>query len=125
MKKIILFIAASLLFATQVFAGSGATQTLAFTNPLGGSVYGAKGGAASATTPLIGKTSTGVAVGWNTAGGGYAIVTQHLNGLKAFGTSFDSTSIFTAPVTAGSAIGTSLTTGSDSFTASGSAWVTM
>ncbi len=58
----------------------------------GKSLYGAKSGTADTTSPLIGKTSTGVAV-WcflRTSGTGYAIVTQHMNGTKAFGTSYDS-----------------------------------
>jgi len=49
---------------------------------------------------LIGKTSTGVGIGLLCVaeGTGYSLVTQHLNGTKAFGSSYDSTSIFAIDV---------------------------
>jgi hypothetical protein len=123
MKKIIMLIAISLFTATSVFA-AGATLTLSLSTT-GKSVYGAKTGTASATTPLIGKTSTGVGVGMAvdaTAGAGYSLQTQHKNGTKTFGSSFDSTSIFSKDVTAGTADTTSLTTGASQFTGT---WTTM
>ncbi|MBV5338615.1 MAG: hypothetical protein J0665_03510 [Deltaproteobacteria bacterium] len=60
---------------------------------------------ATATAPtgtaqeLIGKTSTGVGVGLLTSSLGYCLVTQHINGTKAFGSAHDSTSIFAINVT--------------------------
>ena len=49
---------------------------------------------ATATTALIGKSSTGVGVAWMTGTGGYALITQHKSGTKGFATSYDSTSMF-------------------------------
>lgn len=48
------------------------------------------------TSPLIGKCSTGVAIAWylDSTGGGYALMTQHKSGTKAYGTSYDSTAIY-------------------------------
>jgi len=63
---------------------------------------------ATATTALIGKTSTGVGLACSTTRLGYSIMTQHLQGSKAFGTSFDSTSIFSEDV---GTVGTALISG--------------
>ena len=125
MKKIIILTAISLFAATSAFAGSAATipaPTLA-SDTLGLSVWASTtvGGAASGTN-LIGKTSTGVGVQMSTAATGYAVVTQHKNGTKAFGTSFDSTSLFTIPVTAGTFVTVTLTTNTS---AGFSAWTSM
>jgi hypothetical protein len=123
MRKIVLFISISLFTATSVFAaGSSLTLSLSTT---GLSLYGAKSGTATNASPLIGKTSTGVGVGIivdATAGSGYSLMTQHKNGTKVFGSSFDSTSIFSKEVTAGTADTTTLTTGASQFSGS---WTTM
>ena len=124
MKKIIAIVAVSLFLAPAAFAaGTTGTITLSLTST-GLSLYGAKGTSADNTSPLIGKTSTGVGVGVDTASAGYSIITQHKNGSKVYGSSFDSTSIYSNDVTAGTAYSTTLTTGSDSF-AAGSGWTTM
>jgi len=122
MKKIIILVAISLFSASSAFAAS--SITLGLTNT-GLSLWAAKtaSGAVSGTN-LIGKNSTGVSVGVTTSATGYGLKTQHKNGTKAFGTTYDSTAIYTAPVTKGVAESTTLTTGTDSFPASAS-WSTM
>ena len=98
MKKVLIFVALSLGVASFSFGAT--SQAVAPTTKAGLTVYGAKTGTATATSPMIGKSSTGVGVGWFiTAGGtGYAILTQHKSGTKEFGSSYDSTSIFSCPV---------------------------
>lgn len=97
MKNIFIFTAFLVMVASSCFAGdiaSGATGTMVFTatgNELHASTTGV---AATKDTALIGKASTGVSIGWKTQTDGYALVTQHKSGTKAFGSSFDSTSIF-------------------------------
>jgi opacity protein-like surface antigen len=121
MKKIIILTAISLLMASSAFAADVITISSNLTTT-GLSVWGAKATAASGTG-LIGKTSTGVGVGMKTAKTGYAVVTQHKNGTKAFGSSFDSTSIYSIPVTT---VGTAVTgpTSADSALFTGS-WTSM
>lgn len=86
------------MFATSSFAdtASGATGDMAFTTT-GAELHG-HDTTATKTTALIGKCSTGVGVGWITSVNGYAVITQHKNGSKAYATSFDSTSIFAEDV---------------------------
>jgi len=119
MKKLIILTALSLFYASSALASG--TLTLSMTTT-GLSVYGAKSGTASTTTPLIGKTSTGVGVGLNTAATGYGVVTQHKNGTKAFGSAYDSTSVYSKDVTAGTADNTTINTGVDTFA---SGWTSM
>lgn len=102
MKKIIIITALLLFVSSSAFAAT----TVSIPNPItkeatGKTLYGATtAGGASDTSPLIGKTSTGVGVGvfCNAAGTGYSMVTQHLNGTKAYGSSYDSTSMFSNDV---------------------------
>ncbi|MRR54787.1 MAG: hypothetical protein EG822_09790 [Deltaproteobacteria bacterium] len=97
MKKIALFTAMIMLVASSAFAAS--SLTLVFTST-GKTVYGAKA-SASATSPVISKTSTGVGVGLLTSATGYAVITQHKSGSKAFATTYDSTAVFTTDATVG------------------------
>jgi hypothetical protein len=96
MKKILILTAVLVLAATNCFAvGSGANGSMTLTTDVGLEMHGSTTGvAATKDTALIGKLSTGVAVGWLTTTGGYALVTQHKSGTKAFGSSYDSTAIF-------------------------------
>jgi hypothetical protein len=101
MKKIVMLVAFSMFAASTAFA-SGPSITmdadlLATNAKTGLTVYGHKT-AATPSTSQIGKTSTGVAVGLLTSIGGYSLVTQHKNGSKAFGSAFDSTSIYSIGV---------------------------
>ncbi|WP_157039970.1 hypothetical protein [Pelobacter propionicus] len=107
MKKHIIFASMSLLVASSAFAGTSITMTSDLTSTSsksGLTVYGDKSTATAATAALIGKTSTGVSVGLLTSSLGYAVVTQHKNGTKAFGSSYDSTSVFSSTVTEGTAL---------------------
>ncbi len=127
MKKIITFTALALSVTSAAFATDSLSLALTTT---GLTVYGSKTAAtALITDPLIGKTSTGVGVGAKTASTGYAIVTQHKNGTKAFGSSMDSTSVYTIPVTvtSGANVATTSPSNADStlFSASGTSWTAM
>lgn len=96
MKKILVLTAILVLAATSSFAGgaSGATGDIDFATT-GKSLHAdVTGGTASASTSLIGKCSTGVDVAWNTSTTGYALMTQHLQGTKAYGSSYDSTALY-------------------------------
>lgn len=101
MKKIMVLTVAFALAATTCFAfgGSATSGTITFestgqslragsTNSAGTVV------AASADSALISKASTGVDVAWQTDANGYALMTQHKSGTKAYGSSYDSTAIY-------------------------------
>jgi hypothetical protein len=107
MKKIIALLAFSLLAATQVFAAGNsitmATDLTSTSAKTGLTLYGDKTTATNQTT-LIGKTSTGVALGAMSGAGGYALITQHKSGNRAFATSYDSTSVFYKDATVGTAV---------------------
>jgi hypothetical protein len=125
MKKIIVIAALSLLAATPAFADLAASGALVLTST-GLSVYGsnATGAVAVGTTPLIGKTSTGVGFGWKTGAGGYAILTQHKSGTRIFGSSHDSTSIVYKDTAPGVIPASSDTPSVSDFTAFGG-WTSM
>ena len=108
MKKIILVTTLLLFSGSLAFAAVSVSIPTTLTKATtGGTLYAAAEGTASDSTPLIAKNSTGVAVGvfCNLNGTGYSLVTQHMSGTKAYGTSFDSTSMFAEDVTT---IGTAL-----------------
>jgi hypothetical protein len=101
MKKIlvltaILAMAASSCFATDIATGASGTMSLA--NSTGLELHGDPTTATNATA-LIGKASTGVSVAWSTDTDGYALMTQHKSGTKAYGSSYDSTAIFQTTAT--------------------------
>lgn len=52
---------------------------------------------------VIGKLSTGVALGFNTSPLGYTLITQHRLAPRAFGTAHDSTALYVKEVTKGTA----------------------
>lgn len=103
MKKIAILTALLLCVSSTAFAAATITMASPLTSATTGkSVWGAKSGETAASGGhLIAKTSSGVGVGLFTDGGGlgYSVVTQHLKGGKAYGTSYDSTSIFSTVVT--------------------------
>ena len=125
MKKLIILIAFSLFAASSAFA-SGTITISTDLSVTGLSVWGAKTGATAVSgTNLIGKTSTGVGLGMFSTANGYAVVTQHKNGTKAYGSSFDSTSIYTTNVTTvGTAI-TGPTTADSTLFVTGTSWTSM
>ncbi|GFO66744.1 hypothetical protein GMLC_03230 [Geomonas limicola] len=113
MKKIAAFVALALMISGQVLAADNIDMTSALTDSAslnGKSVYGDKTDATATNTAavLIGKTSTGVSVAAKTGAGGYAVVTQHKSGTRAFATAYDSTSVFYKEATAGTAVKTTV-----------------
>jgi hypothetical protein len=132
MRKVIIFNLLALFVASAAFAADpGAQNQASFASGKTGlSLFGAAGapsvtgGVPAAGTILIGKNSTGCSVGWDTATGGYAINTQHQNGSKAFGTSFDSTAIYQVDVVKGTAVAQPGATDSSAFPSSAN-WTTM
>ena len=99
MKKIAILTALALSTTTTAFAAGDIKMPSTLTTATTGkSVWASKTSAVSGTG-LVGKSSTGVGVGMLTQATGYAVVTQHLNGTKIYGTSFDSTSIYSKDVT--------------------------
>jgi len=96
MKKIMVITALLLSVSTMSFAATSISIDLSGgKSTTGKTVYGAvTGSTADASSPIIGKTSTGVGVGMLTGATGYALVTQHMSGTKEFGSSYDSTSLF-------------------------------
>jgi hypothetical protein len=127
MKKIIIINVVALFTASMAFAVGDKQVTW---TDVGKSLYGAKvtvsvtNGKPDAGTSLLGKCSTGVAAGWRTAKGGYAVNTQHQQGTKAFGTSYDSTAMWQTDVTKGTAVDTPAHSDSSAFNGVGS-WRTM
>ncbi len=107
MKKIVIITVLALVVASSAFGATTQAIDLATAGKQGATLYGAKSGTATTASPLIGKSSTGVGVGFflNATGTGYAILTQHKNGTKEFGSSYDSTSVYSCPVvTVGTAV---------------------
>ncbi len=97
MKKIIIVSLLVALSAASSFAADTAASTTAISTASAGLTI--KSG-----TATIGKLSTGDQLGWSTATTGYAVVTQHINGVKAFGTAHDSTAITWMSVTKGATV---------------------
>ncbi len=96
MKKILVLTAVFALVASAALASdvsSGATGTMNLDNSTGYELHG-DDATASKTTALIGKCSTGVGIAWQTDANGYAIMTQHKSGTKAYGSSYDSTALY-------------------------------
>lgn len=94
MKKILILTAILAMAATTCFAGGTSSATGDIDFATDGKSLHADAATASASTALIGKNSTGVDVAWNTSKTGYAMMTQHKSGTKAYGSSYDSTAIY-------------------------------
>lgn len=111
MKKILVITALIMFCASSSFAAVSVSMDSALAKSnTGKTIYGATSGTATTSSPQIGKTSTGVGIGIlcvATTGAGYSLVTQHMNGSKAFGTSYDSTSMYSIDVTT---VGTAMKT---------------
>lgn len=101
MKKIVILMALLMSATSVAYAGTSITMASSLTMAnTGKSVWAAKTGETAVSgTNLIGKTSSGVGLGMLTSDLGYAVVTQHVKGGKAYGTSYDSTSIYSTDVT--------------------------
>ena len=98
MKKVMIISAILMLVSSSAFAATTITMNLSSKANTGLTLYG-DSATASTSTALIGKTSTGVGLSLATGTVGYALSTQHMNGSKAFASSYDSTSIFSSDVT--------------------------
>jgi hypothetical protein len=101
-RKISIFAALTLLVASSAFAGNsaGVATSAALSNATGGkTLYGDKT-TATVSTAMIGKSSTGCSLAIYSTTLGYGLTTQHVSGTKAFGTSHDSTAIYSFDVTA-------------------------
>ena len=137
MKKIIMINVLALFACSSAFALS--TKSIDFTNT-GLTLWAAKGtnsggtnatvtaGVPAAGTVSVGKTSTKVDAGFLVGGGGlgYAIITQHQQGTKLFGTSYDSTSIYQNDTTPGATTHSAAPTATDSSSFGASnGWTTM
>ncbi|MCK9173572.1 MAG: hypothetical protein M0O99_08805 [Desulfuromonas thiophila] len=98
MKKNIILSLVFLAFATSSFAevAGTAAQDLDLTSANTGLELrgGDETAGADTNSALIGRASTNVAVGWQTSTARYALITQHSNGTKAYGSATDSTAIF-------------------------------
>ena len=92
MKKIILFALVSVLSATSAFAVTSAASSASVLAEVGWSVFG-DSTTATATTAKIGRLSTGVGLSFSTSAGSYALITQHKNGVRKYGSASDSTAI--------------------------------
>jgi hypothetical protein len=113
MKKVMI-VTAILLLACSGLAFADSTAPALANKGL--TIYGVDTGTATTDDTLIGKLSSGVYAGWNTASGGYAILTTHERGSQSYGTAYDSTGIYRKSGQVTTAPGT---TGSDAF---GSGW---
>ena len=111
MKKIIILNIAALLFAGSAFADAtyhgwtAATKNVVFSSTDAGVAVAGWGGfitqANAARDGKIGTLSTNVGFGFNidgTNGNAYAIITQHSQATRAFGTAFNSTRIYAQTV---------------------------
>ncbi len=94
MKKIIILNVVALFVASVAFADGVDFKEA------GKTLYGAAGTVdpGESGTFSIGKLSTKVGLGWLNDATGYAIITQHQSGTKAYGTSHDSTAIYVKDV---------------------------
>ncbi|MDD2336530.1 MAG: hypothetical protein PHD01_08120 [Geobacteraceae bacterium] len=104
MRKIIILNIVALFVASAAFAET--SQDVKFDDG-GKTLYGSLTTATKgdAGTMAIGKLSNKVGLAINCDKDGYALITQHSGGIKAYGTSHDSTSIFVKDVTKGEAEG--------------------
>lgn len=125
MKKIIILAGLFMFAATSAFAG--VSVPIGTFGDAGKTLHGVKSGTADANSPLIGKTSTGVALGLLTTatGTGYSAVTQHKNGTKCYGSSFDSTSIYSKDVATVGTAELSVPTATDSSNFTGTGWTSL
>ncbi len=116
MKKLLLTALLVVLTATSSIATDTPASTAAISTASTGLLV--KSG-----RETIGKLSSGDSLAWQTSTSGYAISTQHINGVKAFGTSHDGISLTWMPVTKGAPMGVLGTAGSASV--SGTGWSIM
>lgn len=100
MKKIILSGLMLAFAASNVHAAATGNISFGDGSNAGKSIYGTATAAGTEGEP-IGKLSTNVSLAFNTGTEDYAIITQHKNATRAYGTASDSTSIFQSLVAKG------------------------
>jgi len=115
-KYIVISLASMLLFAGTAFGAASITPAAAD----GGKTLHGAAASVGATSAAIGKLSTGVYLGAQVTAGGYAIITMHKSGSKAFGSAHDSTAVY-YNVT----IPTAAPTNADSSSISGAGWTVL
>lgn len=98
MKKILLAGLLVVFSSSMSFAAATSAIGFAADGNAGKTIVGGTNADGTENAKNIGKLSTSVALGFNVAAGGYAIITQHGQGTKAFGTSHDSTAIYSMTV---------------------------
>ena len=124
MKKILILTAFALSVTSASYAGVTISLQTTMADP-GKAIFAMKATGTTATnaSPLIGKCSSGVGIGMKTDPSGYALITQHKSGTKAFGSAFDSTSLYVHDETTGAYDTTTIGTGSTTF--ADAAWSTL
>jgi len=120
MKKIFVLVSAILLASSSVYAAETLSISAGFADA--GKVLHGDNTAADDTTATIARLSTGVAVGMKTEALGYAVVTQHQSGTRAYGTSYDSTAIFMSDEGQVGAIPLAVPTATDTTDFTGTGW---
>ncbi len=99
---------------------------LAATSSFGGSAASSltdAGKTVMSGTATIGKLSTGVHMAHAESTAGYAIITQHINGVKKFGTAYDSTAVTWMTATKNTAV--AVPGASNSTAVTGAGWSVM
>lgn len=95
MKKIAILTALLMMAAVSAHAAD-ATSSVSFDNA-------GKTIVSSSDSKNIGKLSASVGLAYVGSASAYAVATQHQKGTKVFGTSFDSTAIYSKDTTTGTA----------------------
>lgn len=115
MKKLIITCLLVVAAATSSFAATNAAVDYANA----GKTLQETGG----TAATLGRLSQKVGIAWQVSTGGYALITQHQLGVKAFGTAFDGTAINWETVVKGSTTAAPATINIGSV--SGAGWTVM
>jgi len=134
MKKIVIINILALFVASAAFALScGNMTTVDLSNSstnIGGTIYGSitacPSSSSAAGVSQLGKLSTKVGVGFEydaTLGSYYVLWTQHAQGTKAYGTSFDSSALYWTNALIGTAVTYPSGTNSSAFVSAG--WSTL
>jgi hypothetical protein len=95
MKKVASFALFMLLTGSMAYAQDASVSIdLSGKDTTGLTLFASPDDATVTNATSIGKTSTGVGVAAVSNVNGYALITQHMNGTKAYGSAFDSTAIY-------------------------------
>ena len=123
MKKIILSaLVATIALAANSYAGTAIATGNVLSYGNGEQIYGSATASATSDGTLIGRLSKGVGIGIAFSTSGYSVTTKHKTGIKMYGTSFDSTAIYSIDSTSGTAV---TAPGAADSSAFGSGWTAM